>query len=75
MVCQAKKEDIAIIQSPVGMPARAVMTPYCISRALTEAVEGNVEDGLFFCGENAWRIEKITTVEEMMKEITEEAGL
>jgi len=105
VIIEAKKEDIAIIQSPVGMPARAVMTPllqrlkkgekfppiqcngcltackkgdktpYCISRALTEAVEGNVEDGLFFCGENTWRIEKETTVEELMKEITEEAGL
>jgi len=48
---------------------------YCISRALIEAVKGNVEDGLFFCGENAYRIEKELTVAELMKEITEEAGL
>lgn len=47
--------------------------PYCISRALIEAVQGNVEDGLFFCGENVHRIDKIVTVEALMREILEEA--
>ena len=46
-------------------------TIYCISRALIEAVKGNKEDGLFFCGANAWRLEKMTTVPELMKEYTE----
>ena len=48
------------------------LTPYCISRALIEAVKGNKEDGLFFCGANASRIDKIITVEELMKEIESE---
>jgi NAD(P)H-dependent flavin oxidoreductase YrpB (nitropropane dioxygenase family) len=48
------------------------LTPYCISRALIEAVKGNWADGLFFCGANVDRIEKITTVKELMTEITEE---
>ena len=48
------------------------LTPYCISRALIEAVKGNREDGLFFCGANAGRIDKITTVKELMEEIEDE---
>ncbi len=98
-VIEAKKEDILIINSPVGMPARAInsplikrlsagekfparlcngcltackrgdKTPYCISRALIEAVLGNWEDGLFFCGENAWRVNEMTTVGELMETI------
>ena len=98
----AKKEDIIIIESPVGMPARAInspllkrlkegkkfppevcngcltgckkgdKTPYCISRALIEAVKGNWEDGLFFCGENAWKVDRIVTVKELMETIEKE---
>ena len=47
-------------------------TPYCISRALIEAVKGNVEDGLFFCGENVGRINEIKTVKALMEEIMAE---
>lgn len=104
VIVGAKREDIVIIESPVGMPARAVntsllkrlkegdkfppllcngcltackkgdLTPYCISRALIEAVRGNVEDGLFFCGENAWRVDRVMSVEELMNELVEEAS-
>ena len=102
MMVNAKAEDVRIIASPVGMPARALYSPliqrlekgekfralrcnncltgckkgdnipYCISRALIEAVQGNVEDGLFFCGENVHRIDKIMTVEALMSEIVSE---
>ena len=44
-------------------------TPYCITRALINAVEGNVEDALLFCGSNAYRSTKIETVSEVMKEL------
>lgn len=47
-------------------------TPYCISRALIEAVKGNWEEGLFFCGANVGRIQKITTVRELIDEIMAE---
>ncbi|WP_022749648.1 NAD(P)H-dependent flavin oxidoreductase [Lachnobacterium bovis] len=43
--------------------------PYCISRALIEAVKGNREEGLFFCGENASRVSKIVTVKDLINEI------
>lgn len=94
---QAKKEDIQIIQSPVGMPGRAVRnkfiteiekekkrirkcynclekcdpktTPYCITKALIDAVKGDVEEGLIFCGENTDRIHEITTVHRLMQEL------
>ena len=93
----AKKKDIQIIQSPVGMPGRALRNefikeleiarkpitkcynclekceprsvPYCITKALIDAVRGDVENGLVFCGENVDRIQKMTTVHELMQEL------
>ena len=92
----AKKEDIVIVKSPVGMPGRAINnafmkraaegqiphgrchlcvqtckpaeTPYCITDALVNAVKGNIDEGLVFCGENAWRSEKMESVKEIMQE-------
>ncbi|WP_035768638.1 NAD(P)H-dependent flavin oxidoreductase [Butyrivibrio sp. NC2002] len=43
--------------------------PYCISRALISAVKGNKEEGLFFCGENASRIDRIVPVKELIEEL------
>ena len=98
----AKKEDVTIVKSPVGMPGRALLnpfvektkkgnikvtkcfsclepcnpatTPYCITKALINAVEGNVDDGLIFCGENVYKINKISTVEEIFNEIEQEVS-
>lgn len=92
----AKKEDIVIVKSPVGMPGRAIdnafikraaegqiphgrchlcvqtckpdETPYCITDALVNAVKGNIDEGLIFCGENAWRANKMETVKDIMQE-------
>lgn len=101
-IISAKEEDLKIIVSPVGMPARAINspllqrlkegkkfravrcnncltackkndeTPYCISRALIEAVKGNWEDGLFFTGANAGRINRMYSVKELITEIYSE---
>ncbi len=96
MYIKAKKEDIVIVKSPVGMPGRAIFneflkraekgqiphgkchnciitcqpkeTPYCITDALVNAVRGDVENGLVFCGTNAYRAEKMEHVEDIMKE-------
>lgn len=46
--------------------------PYCISKSLIEAVTGNVEDGLMFCGENAYRLKEIVSVKEVFKQIETE---
>lgn len=95
---QAKKEDIVLVKSPVGMPGRAIhnafldkvnagerfmrgcrkciitcnpaTAPYCITEALINAVEGRQEEGLIFCGSNAYRCNKIETVEQIMEEFS-----
>lgn len=54
-------------------PCNPKETPYCISKALINAVKGNVDEGLIFTGSNAYRIEKIVTVKELMKELVTEA--
>jgi NAD(P)H-dependent flavin oxidoreductase YrpB (nitropropane dioxygenase family) len=92
----AKKEDIVIVSSPVGMPGRAIhnefldrvaagerfmngcrqcittcdpkTSPYCITQALINAVEGRVQEGLLFCGSNAYRAEKLEKVSDIMEE-------
>ena len=46
-----------------------VNIPYCITNKLVEAVEGDVENGLLFCGENAYRLKKIVSVKEIMNEL------
>ena len=94
---KAKKEDIDVVISPVGMPGRAIITPfikrtkkgripvdkcykciqrcnpkdtpYCITRSLVNAVKGNISEGLVFCGETAYRLDKITTVKEIFEEL------
>lgn len=102
MIVKANSNEAQIINSPVGMPGRALRTnlikkiedgfkflpkkcnaclkacphnadiPYCISRALIEAVKGNTEEGLFFCGSNVGRINEIVKVETLMNEILTE---
>ena len=98
---RARPEDITIVQSPVGMPGRALhsplirrveaglqpspkrcidclvpcnpkTTPYCISGALIAAVQGDWENGLFFCGSNAGEITQLSTVSRQMDQIMEE---
>ena len=94
---RAQKQDIVIIDSPVGMPGRAINNPflekiktkehpvskcyqcikgcngkdnpYCISKALVNAVKGNVNEGLIFCGSGAYKADKIETVEEVMQDL------
>ena len=92
----ARKEDIEIVSSPVGMPGRAIhnafldrvkagerfmrgcrqciitckpaTAPYCITEALINAVQGKLDEGLIFCGSNAYRAERIETVADIMEE-------
>ncbi|MBC8527226.1 MAG: nitronate monooxygenase [Candidatus Cloacimonetes bacterium] len=97
----SKKEDMVIIKSPVGMPARAIhnyflkdleikgklkikcpyrcltackvdTARYCIALALINSYLGDVEHGLIFCGQNAYRINKIITVKELIQELLSE---
>ena len=89
--------DICIVQSPVGMPGRAIKNvfmervqaerqpipycyhcittckpkeiPYCITDALVQAVEGNVDNGLLFCGANAYRCRRLEHVKDIFQEL------
>ena len=91
-------DDIEIIQSPVGLPGRAIHnkfiddistnrptitkcynciskcnpkdTPYCISKALINAVSGDVENGLLFCGADAYKADKLRSVDDVISELT-----
>ena len=98
----AKKEDLIIIKSPVGMPGRVIKNkfvedivsgktkpaacnyrclktcnpktaPYCIAKALTNAAEGNVDEGFVFAGSNAYRCTEIVPVKKLIDEIVSEA--
>lgn len=42
---------------------------YCITDALINAVNGNYEKGLYFCGANVGRVNKMMHVSELIKEL------
>jgi NAD(P)H-dependent flavin oxidoreductase YrpB (nitropropane dioxygenase family) len=94
------KEDIIIIDSPVGLPGRAIRcdfldrvasgakepfecnwkclkscdfknVPYCIGLALTNAKKGDLEHGFAFAGANAYRVDKLVSVKELIDELME----
>ena len=47
-------------------------TPYCISDALIHSAKGEIEQGLVFAGSNLNRIDKMVSVESIIKDIVEE---
>lgn len=54
------------------IPCDVKATPYCISRALIEAVKGNVDQGLIFSGSNGYLADKIVSVKELIDELVGE---
>ncbi len=46
--------------------------PYCIAEALTNAAKGNLENGFAFAGANAWKVDKIVSVKELMDTLLQE---
>lgn len=48
-------------------------TPYCISEALLEAVQGNIDNGLIFAGSNVYRINEIVSVKQLINTLVMEA--
>jgi len=95
------KEDIEIIESPVGLPGRAIRnsfveqvsageqqpfkcswkclktcdyrtTPYCIADALANAQKGELLKGFTFAGSNAYRVNNIVSVAELMDSLEKE---
>ena len=52
------------------VPCNPKNTPYCISTALINAVRGNVDDALLFCGADAYKINELKSVKEVMDDLT-----
>ncbi len=46
---------------------------YCIAEALVASYRGNMEHGYAMCGSEAWRIDKIVSVKELIGELVAEA--
>ena len=46
-----------------------VNTPYCITKALINAVKGNMNEALIFCGSNVEKVKKIVSVHNLMDEL------
>lgn len=95
------KEDLTIIDSPVGLPGRAIRnafidkvfsgkkipfkchwqclktcnpekSQYCICIALINAKKGNLDQGFAFAGANAYRVNNIISVPELIKTLMKE---
>jgi NAD(P)H-dependent flavin oxidoreductase YrpB (nitropropane dioxygenase family) len=45
---------------------------YCIAKALLNSYFGDTDHGLIFCGQNAYRVDKIVTVKEIISELLAE---
>lgn len=43
--------------------------PYCITKALSNAAEGDLDHGLLFCGSNAYRANRIETVNQVIEDL------
>lgn len=43
--------------------------PYCITKALVNSAKGCTDQGLVFCGSNAYRAKRIETVEEVLQSL------
>lgn len=100
----AKKEDMVVIKSPVGLPGRVVRnsfvdeinqgkrnpvkcpyhciktckqskSPFCIALALGNARKGKFKHGFAFAGKNAYRVEKIISVKELINSLKREFSL
>ncbi len=96
----AEKGDIVLTSSPVGLPGRALNSPfvksmnagedvstkkcpylclkkcdhhYCINERLNQAREGNTREGLFFSGENTYKMDKILSVSEIFQQFKKQA--
>lgn len=56
-------------------PCNPATTQYCITSALIRSVTGDVDNGLVFIGKRGYLIDKITTVSELIEELTKSLTL
>jgi nitronate monooxygenase len=48
--------------------------PYCIAKALTNAAEGNLDEGYVFAGSNAYRCTEIVPVKKLIEDLVSETA-
>ena len=71
-------ENIDISRSKINkcykclIPCNPKDTPYCISKALINAVKGNIDDALLFCGCDTYKINELKSVSEVIQELISE---
>jgi len=53
-------------------PCNPLKAPYCIAEALINSARGQLGDGFAFCGSEVYRIDKIVSVEQLMRELVDE---
>lgn len=53
-------------------PCNPKTTQYCISQALINSVNGNIDNGLIFIGKQGYRLEKIVSVKSLIEELVAE---
>lgn len=51
------------------IPCNPRYTPYCISTALINAANGNIDDALLFCGADAYKVTELKSVKEVIDEL------
>lgn len=68
---QAEREKIRKCYNCLT-PCNPATAPYCISTALINSVKGNVDNGLIFIGKQGYRLDKITSVDNLIKELVED---
>lgn len=65
------------IKKPFQCPWKCLVTcdfntaPYCIAKALLNSQQGQLNDGFAFAGANAYRVDKIMSVKELMDELAQ----
>ena len=69
---EAEKENIKKCYQCLGK-CKPAQVPYCITKALVEAVKGNLSEGLVFAGANVGKITHMMSVHELMQELCGES--
>lgn len=53
-------------------PCNPLQSPYCIADALINAQRGNLQQGFAFAGDNVYRVNKMSSVKDIINEIAEQ---
>jgi len=71
---QVRQRDVDLdIRCPSGCLKKCAYKTgqerFCIVHALDRAQQGDMQTGLIFCGSNAWKADRISTVKEVFEEL------